>query len=195
MKSETHLAASIAIVAWLHVMLADWFGLLGSAKLGKSLLVTFYAASCIGLHFVRRGGEPVPRIIPWGGALVLAWCLFVLYGTLLDSIRLQDLVEPPSRTGLALLFVNGPLTALLVSAVLAYPLAVIYGRSAGIMAVVVAMPVFAYSASGLIEADFSRLSSTIMALETVCLYVALRTAPRMVLRLLRGGGAALSGGI
>lgn len=182
MKSETHLAASIALVAWLQVMLADRFGLLGAATLGKTFLVTLYAASCLGLYLVRRSGEPVPSILPWGGAPVLAWCLFVLYGTLLDSIRLQDLVDAPSPAGLALLFLNGPAMAVIASALLAYPLAVLYGRGAGIMAVVVAVPVFAFYASGLVGADFSRLSPTIVILEMVWLYVALRTIPLLAVR-------------
>lgn len=182
MKSETHLAASIALVAWLQVMLADHFGLLGSSRFEAWLLITLYVASCIGLHLVRRSGRPMPSILPWGGAPVLAWCLFVLYGTLLDSIRLQDLVDAPSHAGLALMLFNGPLAAMLASAFLAYPLAVLYGRGAGIMAVVVAVPVFAYYASGLVEADFSRLSPTIVVMEMVMLYVALRTIPQWVVR-------------
>lgn len=182
MKSETHLAASIAIVAWLQVMLADLFGLFGTSTVVMTLLGTLYAASCLGLYLVRRSGGPMPWMIPWGGALVLAWCLFVLYGTLIDSVRLQDLVVAPSRAGLALLFVNGPAMAAIVGVVLAYPLAVLYGRGAGVMAVVIAMPVFANYASGLVGADFSRLSPTIVILEMVWLYVALRTIPLLAVR-------------
>lgn len=182
MKSETHLAASIAIVGWLQVMLADLFGLFGTSTVVMAMLGTLYAASCLGLYLVRRSGGPMPWMIPWGGSLVLAWCLFILYGTLLDSVRLQDLVEAPSRAGLALLFANGPAMAVIASAILAYPLAVLYGRGAGIMAVVVAMPVFANYASGLTEVDFSRLSSTLAVLDMVWLYVALRIVPQLAVR-------------
>jgi len=182
MKSETHLAASIAIVGWLQVMLADLFGLFGTSTVVMALLGTLYAASCLGLYLVRRSGGPMPWMIPWGGALVLAWCLFILYGTLVDSVRLQDLVVAPSRAGLALLFVNGPVIAVIAGVVLAYPLAVLYGRGASIMAVVVAMPVFVLYSSGLIEADYRRLSSTLVALDMVWLYVALRIVPQLAVR-------------
>jgi len=168
-KSETHLAASIAIVAWLQVMLADPFGLFGTSTVVMAMPGTLYAASCLGLYLVRRSGGPMPWRISRGGALVLAWCLFVLYGTLLDSVRMEDLVEAPSRAGLALLFANGLAVAVITSGVLAYPLVVIYGRGACVMAVVIALPVFALYASGLIEADYSRLSSTLMALEMIWL--------------------------
>ncbi len=178
-KSETHLVALITIMAWVQVMLADLFGLFGASAVVMALLGTLYAASCLGLYLIRRSGGPMPWIIPWGGALVLAWCLFVLYGTLLDSVRLQDLVVAPSRAGLALLFANGPVIAVIAGVVLAYPLAVLYGRGAGVMAIVIAMPGFAFYASGLIEADFSRLSFTLMVLEMVWLYVALRIVPQL----------------
>lgn len=103
--------------------------------------------------------------------------MLILYAGLLEAIRLQNLVEAPSRVGLALLFVNGPVAAVIAGAVMAYPLAAIYGRYVGIMEVVVAVPVFAYSAPGILDADFNRLSGTIMVLEVVWLYVALRTVP------------------
>lgn len=168
------------------MIVADGLGWLGTSTVAMVTLAAFYAAGCLGLYLLRRSGGPVPWILPWGSALLLACCLFVLYGIVLAGVALQNLVEAPSRAGMVLLFLNGPVTAAIVSAVMAYPLAVLYGRGAGVMAVVIALPVFAFYASGLIEAGFGRLSSTIMAFEAVSLYVALRTVPLLAVRVMRG---------
>jgi hypothetical protein len=182
MKSDTHLAAFIAIMTWSQVMLGDMFGLFGTSTVVMSLLGMLYATSCLGLHLVRRSGRPMPWIIPWGGPLVLAWCLFVLYGALLDNVQLQNLVEAPSRTGLALLFVNGPLVALAASAILAYPLAVLYGRHAAAMSVVIALPIFGISLDMLSSSSATGFGFVISALDSVWFYVALRTVPAWAFR-------------
>lgn len=119
-------------------------------------------------------------IIPWGGGLILAWTLFVFYGNLVASSKLQGFVTPPSFAGLLLLYLNGPLAALITSLAFAYPLAVIYGRFAGILSVVIALPLFALGGLNLIESDAMTITFTIMAFETVSLYVFLRIVPRAV---------------
>lgn len=183
MKDEIHLAAYIAITAWGTIILADVAGLIGPSRYEDYALVILYLMSCFGLHYIRSAGQAMPWIITWGGGLVLAWYLFIFYGNLLPNIELQDFVTPPSFASLLLLYLNGPLAALITSLAFAYPLAVIYGRFAGILSVVIALPVFALDATNLIEADAKTITFTIMAFETICLYVFLRIVPRAVYKL------------
>jgi len=186
MKSETHLLAYLALAAWASIAIADHIGMLGSSWPALSLVAVFYLASCFGLHRMRRDGVATPGLVPWLSALVLAWCLLLLHGTLIEAIQLQELLRRPSKAGLALLALNGLLAALATAAVLAYPLSALYGRHAGTMSVVVALPTFGLAADTLSSTDTLGMGFSISVLDWVWLYVALRTVPAWASRRMAG---------
>ncbi len=181
MNSDTHLLAYLALAMWFQFILLDALELV-YMPLWFPILVVLYGTSCLGLYLVRRAGRPLPAAVPWSAVPVLAWCVFVLYGLLLGAIELQNLVGTPSRAGLALLFFNGPLVALAASAILAYPLATLYGRHAAAMSVVIALPIFGISLDLLSSSSATGFGFVIAALDSVWLYVALRTVPAWAFR-------------
>lgn len=145
MSSDTHLIAYMVIALWAQVILADTVGLIPAAEPFAWFLIVSFAASCLGLYFLRRGKLPMPWVIPWGGALVIAWCLFIGYVNLVEVVRLQNLVETPSRIGLSLMFLNGLVTAWIAGVVVGYPVAVVYRQWGGVVAPLLGLPVFALS--------------------------------------------------
>jgi len=70
MINDTHVMTYLAITTWFFLMVLDWFGLIPHPIMGP-IVVLLYTASCIGLYLLRRGGKPLPGIVPWAGALVL----------------------------------------------------------------------------------------------------------------------------
>lgn len=158
-------------LCWLSYIAAD--AIIGEFPWAYAMLFVLLSLTYLGLYQVIKRGITLPTILKFIALPIFAWGIFVGWGNLISNIELSALVDKPSNMALVLVFLNGPFVVVLLSLLIATPLAIVYEKRAGLVAFILCLPVILISFPGLLDVEIQDLTRLILITELVGLIVLL----------------------
>jgi hypothetical protein len=176
MRSDTSDAGarlgSIALtILWIALIALDWG--IGHLAWMPYALVFAFVLTWVGLYRLHVLHLAVPSPVKWIGIGIFAWLLFVSWGLALSHIDLLRVASWASDHVPAVILVNTVLTAVIVAALLAFPLVAVYRSHAWWIATVVWLPILVFQAPDLFDPEVRPLVRTLMVSELLSLALVL----------------------
>jgi hypothetical protein len=159
------------VVLWIVLIALDWR--MGHLAWLPYVLMFAFVLTWVGLYRLHVLHLTVPSPVKWIGIGLFAWLLFVSWGLALSHIDLLGVASWSSDHVPAVMLANSVLTAVIVAALLAFPLVAVYRSHAWWIAAVVWLPILVFQAPDLIDPGVRPLVRTLMVTELLSLALVL----------------------
>ena len=159
------------------LMLAGWFWVLflfgifePASPLALPAFAVLYAASCIGLSRMNKGGRGLSAPALAMCAFIAVFVTFTLWGLILGNVPLPSLPDEwPKFLKIGAFFFLGPLVALALGLILFYPLTEIFPRYFWAIPVAAAVIVGLIQYEGMVDESGSTISRGLILFDLACL--------------------------